>query len=263
MLSIVPLSVSKSGTFAYCSSMQKTTGATPFTCSLMFGREVRLPIDLKFNTLPDHPPPSSTSEYAQTLWEHLQKAYHLVHEHTKAKQLRQKELCDWRIGGYPYMYLVNNHVWLQLYTLLLFQRVKHGSFIDHGKVPFEWWQFGVMLFTTYSVWAQGKGKWCIMTGWSHTMGSRWRRRERQLHLPRRVVAIRYMCTPQKNSARYQPWWIGTELKQEEAELEQNPPEPPLRCSERNRCPPQQYGFDEVYVWGHTLFFCYIYIYITV
>ena len=83
----------------------KTTGATPF--SLMFGREVHLPIDLMFNTLPDHPPPSLTSEYAQTLWEHLQEAYQ---EYTKTKQLHQKVLCDRQIGGHPY--LVNDHVWL-------------------------------------------------------------------------------------------------------------------------------------------------------
>ena len=85
---------------AYRSSMQETTGATPF--SLMFGSEVRLPIDLMFDTPPGYPSPSSTSRYAQTLRKYLQEAYHFVREHTKSRQLRQKELCDRRIGGNPY-----------------------------------------------------------------------------------------------------------------------------------------------------------------
>ena len=93
---------------AYRSSVQETTGATPF--SLMFGREVRLPIDLMFDTPPDYPPPSSTSGYAQTLREHFQEAYHLVRDRAKSRQLRQKELCDRRIGGDPYS--VDDHVWL-------------------------------------------------------------------------------------------------------------------------------------------------------
>ena len=65
---------------AYRSSMQETTGATPF--SQMFGREVRLPIDFMFDTPPGYPSPSSTSIYAQTLQKYLQEAYHFVREHT-------------------------------------------------------------------------------------------------------------------------------------------------------------------------------------
>ena len=93
---------------AYHSSVQETTGATPF--SVMFGREVCLPIDLMFDTPPDYPPPSSTSGYAQTLREHLQEAYHFVRDHIKSRQFRQEELYDRRIGGDPC--LVNDCVWL-------------------------------------------------------------------------------------------------------------------------------------------------------
>ena len=49
---------------AYRSSMQETTGATPF--SLMFEREVHLPIDLMFNTPSDHPPPSCINQWMYT-----------------------------------------------------------------------------------------------------------------------------------------------------------------------------------------------------
>ena len=92
---------------AYRSSMQEITGATSF--SLMFGREVRLPIDLVFDTPPGYPSPSLTNRYA-TLRKYLQEAYHFFREHTKSRQLRQKGLCDRRIGGKPYQ--VHDRVWL-------------------------------------------------------------------------------------------------------------------------------------------------------
>ena len=93
---------------AYRSSVQETTGATPF--SLMFGREVRLPVDIMFGTPPSYPPPASPSEYAHHLRERLHQAYRLVREHASAQQRRQKYLCDRRAGGLPFN--VGDRVWL-------------------------------------------------------------------------------------------------------------------------------------------------------
>ena len=61
---------------AYCSSGQKTTGATLFC--LMFGREVRLFVDIMFGTPPTFPPPILPCEYAHNLRERLHQTYHLV-----------------------------------------------------------------------------------------------------------------------------------------------------------------------------------------
>ena len=93
---------------AYRSSVQETTGATPF--SLMFGREVCLPVDIMFGTPPTYPPPTSPSEYAHKLRERLHQAYHFVREHAGAQQRRQKYLCDRRAGGLPFN--IGDRVWL-------------------------------------------------------------------------------------------------------------------------------------------------------
>ena len=69
---------------AYRSSVQETTGATPF--SLMFGREVHLPVDIMFGTPPGYSQPASPTEYAQNHRERLHQAYHLVREHASTQQ---------------------------------------------------------------------------------------------------------------------------------------------------------------------------------
>ena len=91
---------------AYRTSVQETTGATPF--SLMFGRSARLPIDIEFNL----PSTSHTSlnQYQSQLQNQLQQAYKTVREHSLAEQTRQKCLYDRSIHGPEYE--IGDEVWL-------------------------------------------------------------------------------------------------------------------------------------------------------
>lgn len=91
---------------AYRSSVQESTGYTPF--HLMFGREIRLPIDLMFGRDPD--PMKETTEYVVQLKQHLEEAYEQVRKRTGFVQGRQKDRYDQRaVGG---QYNVGDRVWL-------------------------------------------------------------------------------------------------------------------------------------------------------
>ena len=92
---------------AYRSSQHETTGASPY--SLMFGRELRLPVDLMFG-LPETETSPNTNQYALRLRERLEKAYHHTREHTRAQQHRQKDLYDQRACGNPFK--MDDLVWL-------------------------------------------------------------------------------------------------------------------------------------------------------
>ena len=92
---------------AYRSSQHETTGASPY--SLMFGRELRLPVDLMFG-LPETETSPNTNQYALKLRERLENAYHHTREHTQAQQQRQKDLYDQRACGSPFK--VDDLVWL-------------------------------------------------------------------------------------------------------------------------------------------------------
>lgn len=83
---------------AYRTSVQESTGATPF--SFMFGREARLPIDVMFGHLPGEESTSS-SEYAFLLQQQLETAYHRARTHL-ALQRRQKTLYDRKSVGHAY-----------------------------------------------------------------------------------------------------------------------------------------------------------------
>lgn len=84
---------------AYRTSQHKTTSATPF--SLMFGREVRLPVDLMFSS-PEPETPSNPSEYALRLREGMETAYQEVRHYTQMQQCRQKEHYDLRADDQTY-----------------------------------------------------------------------------------------------------------------------------------------------------------------
>ena len=102
---------------AYRASVHDTTRFTPF--HLMFGREVRLPIDVMFGNTPD--PVQEHTEYAIDLRSRLEKAFESVREHTKAVQKRQKDRYDRRVSGGRYQ--VGDRVWL------------HSPAIPRGRSP--------------------------------------------------------------------------------------------------------------------------------
>ncbi len=91
---------------AYRTSIQETTGATPY--SVMFGREARLPIDLMFPSSEQRP--VSKNQYVRQLKDQLQKTYQAVRKHGFVQQQRQKEAYDCRSNGNAYQ--VGDLVWL-------------------------------------------------------------------------------------------------------------------------------------------------------
>ena len=83
---------------AYNSSIQATTGYTPFF--LMFGREAHLPLDLMYHV--DTSEPATHSEYATKMKDSIEKAYDLVRERLGQKQQAQKQFYDQKCHGDPY-----------------------------------------------------------------------------------------------------------------------------------------------------------------
>jgi len=83
---------------AYNSSVNQTTGHTPFY--LMFGRQVRMPVDLMYGS----PTPHSTTvpQYVADLRSNLTAAYEQVRATMSTKLGRQKEFYDRRVHGQPF-----------------------------------------------------------------------------------------------------------------------------------------------------------------
>lgn len=113
---------------AYHTSVQDTTGATPF--ELMFGREPRLPGDVMYST----PPSTRTTpeQYASILKERLSDAYRRVNHHVRQQQSHQKEYYDRGLRGRPY--IVGDIVMLHEPAV---QRGKSRKFHRPWKGPFE------------------------------------------------------------------------------------------------------------------------------
>jgi hypothetical protein len=91
---------------AYRSSVQETTRYTPHF--LMFGREVRLPIDAVFGR--PEPQAAESTEWARELRQALDNAYTIVRQKQGLKQQLQKDVYDRRCNGAPYK--VGDRVWL-------------------------------------------------------------------------------------------------------------------------------------------------------
>ena len=104
--------------FAYRTSVQESTGCTPY--QLVFGREVRLPIDVMFG-LPPHYPPTEINKYAMGLRMRLDKAYRQVREYMGLQQRRQKVHYDKLCNGKPFK--IGDMVWL------------HCPAVPRGKSP--------------------------------------------------------------------------------------------------------------------------------
>ena len=113
---------------AYRTSVQETTGATPY--SLMFGREARLPADIMFG-LPPGQTASSPNDYALNLRQRLEQSYHTVRARTGLKQDRQKELYDLKAHGSPFK--IDDKVWLNCPAV---PRAKHKKFHCFWQGPF-------------------------------------------------------------------------------------------------------------------------------
>ena len=92
--------------FAYNTSVQTSTGCTPFY--LMFGRQAKLPVDLMYGM--DNTPDVELPEYVDNLKRTLQKAYEVAREHIGEKQQFQKELYNQKVHGLPFC--VGDLVWL-------------------------------------------------------------------------------------------------------------------------------------------------------
>ena len=82
----------------YRSSVHESTKYTPFY--MMFGRDVKLPLDVMFGRTPDQP--RERVEYARHLRDSLEAAHHLARTHLQAAQRRQKDFYDRRVAGSPF-----------------------------------------------------------------------------------------------------------------------------------------------------------------
>ena len=91
---------------AYRSSDHASTKFPPFR--LMFGRDVRLPLDVMFGRTPD--PCDNYGKYVGELRTVLEEARELARIHLAAAQHRQKEYYERRAAGQPYT--VGERVWL-------------------------------------------------------------------------------------------------------------------------------------------------------
>jgi len=80
---------------AYRSSVHASTQYSPYY--LLFGREVRLPVDVMFGRQPDHQ--LEVSEYVRHLRDTLEEVHEHAREHLRTSQKRQKDYYDQRIAG--------------------------------------------------------------------------------------------------------------------------------------------------------------------
>ena len=87
---------------AYNTSVNQTTGFSPFF--LMFGRSVRMPVDIMYGIMYGSPnqPTTTLPKYVADLRSSLSAAYKQVREYMGNKLARQKEFYDRRVHGQPF-----------------------------------------------------------------------------------------------------------------------------------------------------------------
>ena len=93
--------------FAYRTSIQETTKETPFY--LMYGRDAKLPIDIKMKTN-THKPTNTAETYKQEIIEKFKEAYELV-QHNMSKS-QQKQQNNYNKHHKHIKYPVGSLVWL-------------------------------------------------------------------------------------------------------------------------------------------------------
>ena len=93
---------------AYNISEQATTAYSPLY--LMFGRNALLPVDIMFPTEKPAADHVTYGEYAKTMKETMEKAFHTVCEHVGDKQEHQKQFYDQKCHGQPFQ--TGDLVWL-------------------------------------------------------------------------------------------------------------------------------------------------------
>eukprot|EP00731_Ephydatia_muelleri_P005167 Em0002g1343a len=137
---------------AYNSSIQSTTGYTPFF--LMFGRNVCLPVDLMYGT--GKPDVVTYGEYATRLKKSIEAAYLRVRENVSKKHECQKQFYDRKCHGDPFE--EGDLVWLHSPV------VPRGKFTTHGQSLGESQNGCQTLHIVYEIAIEGTGKWwCILT----------------------------------------------------------------------------------------------------
>ncbi|KRZ69679.1 Transposon Ty3-G Gag-Pol polyprotein [Trichinella papuae] len=105
---------------AYRTSVHCTTGTTP--SRVLFGRELRLPVDLMYG-VPTDAQVRSAGEYVQHLRRDLERVYEVVRKKAGREQRRQKAWKDRK--AYGHVYEPGDQVWMQLPT-----KTKLGAYWD-------------------------------------------------------------------------------------------------------------------------------------
>ena len=93
---------------AYRTSVQETTGTTPF--SLIFGHEPHLPEDIISGISAEVY--KSPKPYSHILVERVKRGYQLVRDHAKIKQSHEKDMFDRKVMVMHTLYHINDLVFL-------------------------------------------------------------------------------------------------------------------------------------------------------